>query len=66
VDLGEFSDEEILKLCENLRKGVPMATPVFDGAEEDEIKAMLRWRICPRPGRRRSLTGAPATPSTVP
>jgi DNA-directed RNA polymerase subunit beta len=50
VDLGEFSDEEILKLCENLRKGVPMATPVFDGAEEDEIKEMLRLAELPETG----------------
>ena len=28
-------------LADNLRAGVPMATPVFDGANEDEIKAML-------------------------
>jgi DNA-directed RNA polymerase subunit beta len=50
VDLGEFSDEEIVKLCENLRKGVPMATPVFDGAEEDEIKEMLRLADLPESG----------------
>ena len=34
-------DEEILDLAKNLRGGVPMATPVFDGAKESEIKAML-------------------------
>jgi len=41
VDLNELTDEEIHKLCENLRAGVPMGTPVFDGANEDEIKEML-------------------------
>jgi DNA-directed RNA polymerase subunit beta len=41
ADLKSFSDEEILELAENLRGGVPMATPVFDGADESEIKAML-------------------------
>jgi DNA-directed RNA polymerase subunit beta len=50
VDLGEFSDEEILKLCANLKKGVPMATPVFDGAEEDEIKTMLKLAGLPESG----------------
>ncbi len=41
-DLGSFTDEEILELARNLIRGVPLATPVFDGAAEDEIRAMLR------------------------
>ena len=41
-DLKSLSDEEILELSENLRAGVPMATPVFDGAAESEIKEMLK------------------------
>ncbi|MES5816271.1 DNA-directed RNA polymerase subunit beta [Pseudoxanthomonas sp. Soil82] len=41
VDLGQFSDEELLNLAQNLTGGVPMATPVFDGAHEDEIRSML-------------------------
>jgi DNA-directed RNA polymerase subunit beta len=41
-DLGSLSDEEIIALAGNLTKGVPLATPVFDGASEDEIRAMLR------------------------
>jgi len=40
-DIKGFSDEELLELAGNLRAGVPMATPVFDGAAETEIKAML-------------------------
>jgi DNA-directed RNA polymerase subunit beta len=40
-DLKSLSDEEILELAGNLRNGVPMATPVFDGAEETEVKKML-------------------------
>ena len=40
-DLKGLSDEEILELANNLRSGVPMATPVFDGAAESEIKDML-------------------------
>ena len=39
--LGEFSDEEILALAENLKRGATFASPVFDGAKESEIKAML-------------------------
>jgi len=40
-DLDGMSDEEILLLAKNLTKGLPVATPVFDGASEDEIRAML-------------------------
>ncbi|MBW6495088.1 MAG: DNA-directed RNA polymerase subunit beta [Burkholderiaceae bacterium] len=41
TDLDGLSDEEIIELAQNLRQGVPFATPVFDGASEDEIRAML-------------------------
>jgi DNA-directed RNA polymerase subunit beta len=41
-NLGSFSDEEILELARHLTRGVPLATPVFDGATEEEIKAMLK------------------------
>ncbi|HEY5717154.1 MAG TPA: DNA-directed RNA polymerase subunit beta [Motiliproteus sp.] len=41
-ELETFSDEEILELAHNLRGGVPMATPAFDGAKEAEIKRLLR------------------------
>ena len=40
-ELDSFSDEEIIELVENLKKGVPFATPVFDGAHEDETRRML-------------------------
>src|SRR5699024_4891298 len=39
--LLDFSDEEIMTMAENLRKGVPFATPVFDGATEKDINDML-------------------------
>ncbi|VFP85576.1 DNA-directed RNA polymerase subunit beta [Buchnera aphidicola (Cinara pseudotaxifoliae)] len=42
INLHEFSDEEILKLAQNLSNGMPMATPVFDGAKENEIKKLLK------------------------
>ena len=41
-ELDTFSDSEILELAHNLKAGVPMATPAFDGAKESEIKALLR------------------------
>ncbi len=41
-DLEPFSESEIMSLAENLRGGVPMATEVFDGATEPEIKELLR------------------------
>jgi DNA-directed RNA polymerase subunit beta len=40
-DIGSFSDEEVLELAGNLKNGVPFATHVFDGAKEEEIRAML-------------------------
>jgi DNA-directed RNA polymerase subunit beta len=48
--LDELSDHEIGQLAGNLRHGVPFATPVFDGATEDEIKAMLELAGLPRSG----------------
>ncbi|AGM41596.1 DNA-directed RNA polymerase subunit beta [Spiribacter salinus M19-40] len=49
-DLAGLSDQEVVELCHNLREGVPMATPVFDGANEDEIKTMLRLAGLPESG----------------
>ncbi|PKM42163.1 MAG: DNA-directed RNA polymerase subunit beta [Gammaproteobacteria bacterium HGW-Gammaproteobacteria-1] len=49
-DLDSFSDEEIIALCMNLKKGVPMATPVFDGVHEEEIRQMLRLAGLPETG----------------
>jgi DNA-directed RNA polymerase subunit beta len=41
-DVKEMDDQQIMELGENLRPGVPMASPVFDGAREDDIVAMLK------------------------
>jgi DNA-directed RNA polymerase subunit beta len=49
-DLKSLTDEEVMELSGNLRRGVPMATPVFDGASEPEIKAMLDLAGLPRSG----------------
>ncbi len=50
VDLTQFSDAELLRLANNLTDGVPMATPVFDGAAESEIKKMLELADLPTSG----------------
>jgi len=50
VDLNDFSDEEILTMASNLEEGVPMATPVFDGANEAEIKHLLKLAGLPESG----------------
>ena len=49
-DLDSFSDAEIIDLCKNLEHGVPIATPVFDGAKEEEIKNLLRIADLPDSG----------------
>jgi DNA-directed RNA polymerase subunit beta len=49
-DLSGLSDEDVITLAGNLREGVPFATPVFDGASEDEIKEMLDAAGLPRGG----------------
>ena len=46
-ELDTFSDSEIVELAHNLRKGVPIATPAFDGAKETELKHMLRLADIP-------------------
>jgi DNA-directed RNA polymerase subunit beta len=62
VDLKQFSDEELLALARNLADGVPMATPVFDGAAESEIKAMLRLADLPEHGQTRLFDGRTGEP----
>jgi len=57
VDLDSLTDAEIVALCRNLQKGVPMATPVFDGADEQEIKAMLRLADLPETGQAELFDG---------
>ena len=49
-DLESLNDEELRELAGNLEQGVPMATPVFDGASEAEIKSMLDLAGLPRDG----------------
>ncbi|MFG1487926.1 DNA-directed RNA polymerase subunit beta [Oceanospirillum sp. HFRX-1_2] len=49
-DIDSLTDEEVIALAQNLRKGVPIATPVFDGAPEPEIKELLRLADIPDSG----------------
>ena len=49
-DLGSLTDEEILELAGNLRDGVPIATPVFDGAKEEDIRNLLELAGLPSSG----------------
>jgi DNA-directed RNA polymerase subunit beta len=49
-DVSGLSEEEVITLSANLCEGVPFATPVFDGASEDEIKDMLELAGLPRTG----------------
>ncbi len=62
VSLDDFTDEELLTLAKNLTGGVPMATPVFDGAHEKGIRTMLRLADLPESGQmvlRDGRTGQP-------
>ena len=56
-DLASLSDAEVLELAKNLKKGVPMSTPVFDGASEEEIKKMLELADLPLNGQTRLFDG---------
>jgi DNA-directed RNA polymerase subunit beta len=49
-DLKSLTDEDVLELTKNLCAGVPMATPVFDGAEEASIKDLLKLADMPDSG----------------
>ncbi len=56
-DLDSFSDDEILELAANLKAGVPMATPVFDGASEEDIREMLDLAGLPKSGQTKLFHG---------
>jgi DNA-directed RNA polymerase subunit beta len=57
VNLKSLTDDELLTLARNLQHGVPMATPVFDGAFEEEIKAMLKLADLPESGQTMLIDG---------
>jgi DNA-directed RNA polymerase subunit beta len=55
--LDQLTDEEIVELAGNLKNGVPMATPVFSGASEAEVKRMLRLADLPDSGQTYLIDG---------
>ncbi len=62
VDMGQFSDDEVMEMAGNLKGGVPMATPVFDGADEVEIKKLLKMADLPESGQMTLYDGRTGNP----
>ena len=62
VMLDTLSDKELMTLANNLKRGVPMATPVFDGASEAEIKTMLKLAELPEDGKTTLIDGRTGRP----
>jgi DNA-directed RNA polymerase subunit beta len=56
-DIKSLTDAEVLELAKNLRRGVPIATPVFDGATEAEIKRLLEMAGLPETGQATLIDG---------
>ena len=50
VNIDDLDDDQVMVLANNLRDGLPVATPVFDGAQEKDIKALLRMAGMPESG----------------
>ncbi|QJC32169.1 DNA-directed RNA polymerase subunit beta [Enterobacteriaceae endosymbiont of Donacia versicolorea] len=50
INLNNFNNNEIMLLANNLKTGLPIATPVFDGAKENEIKELLKLSDLPVSG----------------
>ena len=42
IDLSQLDDDQVIEMAYNLKSGVPIATPVFDGAKEKDIKDLLK------------------------
>lgn len=57
-DLDSLTDEELMAMARNLQNGVPFATPVFDGASEDQIRMMLDLAFPDEEAKRLELTPA--------
>jgi len=62
VNMDDFSDGEVMTMARNLERGVPMATPVFDGANEKEIKHLLRLAQLPESGQTTLFDGRSGDP----
>ena len=61
-EIDSFSDQDVVELAKNLREGVPMATSVFDGAAEEEIKSLLRLADMPDSGQMTLYDGRTGDP----
>jgi DNA-directed RNA polymerase subunit beta len=57
VDIAELSDDQVRTLIKNLRGGLPIATPVFDGASESSIKELLKLGDLPESGQLKLFDG---------
>ncbi|MEE3132521.1 MAG: DNA-directed RNA polymerase subunit beta [Pseudomonadota bacterium] len=66
VELEKMSDEEVMELAGNLTDGMPIATPVFDGAKEDGIKKMLELAGLPVNGQTTLYDGRSGEPFARP
>jgi len=62
VDLDQISDDGILELARNLRGGVPMATPAFDGVSEEELGELLKMAGLPKSGQMTVCDGRTGQP----
>jgi DNA-directed RNA polymerase subunit beta len=62
TELEQYSDDELRDLGENLREGVPIATPVFDGAHEADIVQMLEDAGCHSSGQSQLYDGRTGEP----
>ncbi len=60
--VNALNDKEVIELADNLKGGIPMATPVFDGASEEEIKRLLELAGLPRSGQAKLFDGRTGEP----
>ena len=56
-DVADLTDAELIEMANNLRPGIPMATPVFDGAREDDIVRLLEQSGLDRSGQMTLVDG---------
>jgi DNA-directed RNA polymerase subunit beta len=62
VDMKQFTEGEVMEMAGNLKGGVPMGTPVFDGADEVEIKKLLKMGDMPETGQMTLYDGRTGNP----
>ena len=66
VDVGQYDDEQVLEIAKQLAQGVPMASPVFDGANIDTIKELLELAGQPASGQMQLYDGRTGQPFDKP